>query len=57
MRSELPGPDIRKTRSLSLLICWMASATDEVGTSTMASTCSWSYHWRAMLAPISGLFW
>jgi hypothetical protein len=34
-----------------------ASATDEFGTSRIMSTPSRSNHWRAMLAPMSGLFW
>src|SRR5262245_63099083 len=49
-------PDIRNTRSLSRVIPCTASATDEVGTSTMTSTLPVSYHSRAMLEPTSGLF-
>src|SRR6202030_2603223 len=33
-----------------------ASATDEFATSRIMSTPSRSIHWRAMLAPMSGLF-
>jgi hypothetical protein len=36
---------------------WTASATEEVGTSAMTSTLPVSYHSRAMLDPMSGLFW
>ncbi len=43
--------------SFSLVISLTASATDEVGTSTITSTLSTSYHWRAMFEPTSGLFW
>jgi hypothetical protein len=35
----------------------IASATEEVGTSRITSTPSWSYQRRAMVAPTSGLFW
>jgi hypothetical protein len=34
-----------------------ASATPEFGTSTIRSTLSTSYHCRAMLEPMSALFW
>jgi hypothetical protein len=34
----------------------MASTTDVVGTSTITSTSSASYHWRAIGALTSGLF-
>ena len=47
--------------SSALFFCfvtWLtASATDEVGTSKIASTLSTSNHWRAILEPTSGLFW
>ena len=39
------------------VIWFTASATDEVGTSKIASTLSTSYQVRAMLEPTSGLFW
>jgi len=39
VRSEDPGPDMRKTLFLSCVIFCTASAIEEVGTSTIASTC------------------
>ena len=42
---------------LSFTTCATASATEEVGTSTITSTPSTSIHWRTMLEPTSGLFW
>ena len=42
--------------SFSFATCATASATDEVGTSMVASM-PWSYHWRAIEAATSGLFW
>ena len=57
VRSEVAGPTARNTLFLSRMSSLTASATDEVGTSAMASTLSTSNHWRAMLKPISGLFW
>ena len=35
----------------------IASATDEFGTSVIASTPCWSYQSRAMASATSGLFW
>ncbi len=46
-----------KALPFSLVIWLIASATEEVGTSTITSTPSVSYHLRAMLEPTSGLFW
>src|SRR5436305_11142671 len=57
VRSELAAPETRNALFFSRVTWLMASTTDEVGTSTITSTLSTSYHWRAMLAPISGLFW
>src|SRR5690242_7172299 len=57
VRSDEPGPDARKTLFLSLVICDTASATPELGTSTMTSTPSASYQRRAIDEPTSGLFW
>src|SRR6476661_4939058 len=57
VRSELPGPDARNTLPLSFVIWFTASATPEFGTSTITSTWSTSYHWRAMFEPTSALFW
>ena len=34
-----------------------ASATEEVVSSMIESTCSVSYHWRAMFEAMSALFW
>src|SRR5262252_3517027 len=56
VRSELAAPDTRNALPFSRVTWLMASATDEVGTSTITSTPSTSYHWRAMLEPTSGLF-
>ena len=57
VRSEVAAPELRKTLLFSRVIWFTASATDEVGTSTMASTLSTSYQVRAMVEPTSGLFW
>ena len=55
--SELAAPDTRKALPFCLVTSFTARATEEVGTSTITSTLSTSYHWRAMLEPTSGLFW
>src|SRR5438552_9851518 len=55
VRSEVAAPDTRNTLPFSRVIWLIASAIDEVGTSTMTSTLSTSYHCRAMLEPTSGL--
>src|SRR5678815_3159964 len=57
VRSEAAAPFTRNTLFLSLVIGATASATDEVGTSTITSTFLVSYHSRAMLEPMSALFW
>ena len=57
VRAEVAAPEFRNAFFFSRVIWFTASATDEVGTSTIASTLSVSNHWRAMLAPTSGLFW
>src|ERR1044071_3334526 len=57
VRSDVPAPDTRNTLFLVLVTSLTASATDEVGTSTMASTPLVSNHSRARLEPMSGLFW
>ena len=57
VRSELAAPELRNTLFFSRVIWLTASATDEFGTSTIMSTPSWSYHCRAMLEPMSALFW
>ena len=57
VRSELAAPETRNALFFSRVTWLIASATDEVGTSTITSTLSTSYHWRAMLEPTSGLFW
>ncbi len=51
------APLLRKAVSLSEVTCCTASATEEVGTSTITSTPSSSIHWRATFEPTSGLFW
>jgi hypothetical protein len=43
------GQRLPTTEGLSWMISLTASATDEVGTSAMASTLLTSNHWRAML--------
>ena len=55
--SVVAAPETRNTRSFSLTISVTASATDEVGTSTMTSTSWTSIHSRTMFEPTSGLFW
>src|SRR5215813_15591485 len=57
VRSEEAAPETRKAFPLSLVIWLTASATPELGTSTITSTLSVSYHWRAMAEPTSALFW
>ena len=57
VRSEVAAPELMKALPFSLVSWLMASATDEVGTSKIASTLSWSYQVRAMVEPTSGLFW
>ena len=56
VRSEVAAPETRKALPLSRVIWLIARATEDVGTSTITSTFSASYHWRAMLEPTSGLF-
>ena len=57
VRSEEAAPETRNTLFFSRVTSLTASATAEFGTSTIMSTWSTSYHWRAMPAPTSGLFW
>ena len=57
VRSEVAAPVSRKALPFSRVTWLMASATDDVGTSTITSTPSESNHLRAMLEPTSGLFW
>ena len=57
VRSEVAAPDTRNALPLSRVIWFTASATAELGTSTITSTLSASYHWRAMFEPTSALFW
>ena len=54
--SVVAAPETRNTRFFSLTTSVTASATEEVGTSTITSTSSTSIHWRTMLEPTSGLF-
>jgi hypothetical protein len=56
VRSEVPALGSGVFLFLSFAISETASAMEEVGTSTIASTPSWSNHRRAMPAPMSGLF-
>ncbi len=51
------APELMKALFFSRVTWLMASATEEVGTSKIASTPSRSYHCRAIEAPTSGLFW
>src|SRR5215211_7067472 len=57
VRSEVPAPETSSTLFFSRTISETASATEEVGTSAMASTPSWSNQWRASAEPMSALFW
>ena len=57
VRSAVPAPELMKILSFSRVISLTASAAEDVGTSKIASTPSWSYHWRAMLEAMSALFW
>ena len=57
VRSDVAAPETRKALPLSRVIWLTASATAEYGVSTITSTLSDSYHWRAMFAPTSALFW
>src|SRR5512147_1276220 len=57
VRSEVAAPETRNALPFLRVISLTASATEEVGTSKIASTLSTSYHWLAMLEPTSGLFW
>src|SRR5438270_2835687 len=52
-----PAEALRLTLLYCFVISATASATAEFGTSMIASTLSTWYHCRAMLEPISGLFW
>src|ERR1700684_2178346 len=51
------APEIRKIFCFSREISWTVIATDDVGTSAMASTLSSSNHFRTTPEPTSGLFW
>ena len=57
VRSDVAAPEMMKALPFSRVSWLMASATDEVGTSKIASTLSTSYQVRAMVEPTSGLFW
>ena len=56
VRSEVAAPDTRNTLFFSRVTSLTASATLDVGTSTITSTPSTSNHCRAILEPTSGLF-
>ncbi|MNJ69757.1 hypothetical protein D3C77_661450 [compost metagenome] len=55
--SVVAAPVTRLIFFLLLEMPCTASATEEVVSSMIASTCSRSYHCRAMLEAMSGLFW
>ena len=55
--SELPPPELIWILFFSRVNAEMGSATEDVGTSKIASTFSLSYQLRAMPIPTSGLFW
>ncbi|MHC2429613.1 hypothetical protein ACVIST_006358 [Bradyrhizobium elkanii] len=55
--SEEPPPELMWILFFSRVSAEIGNATDEVGTSRIASTLSLSYQLRAMLTPTSGLFW
>src|ERR1051326_2754897 len=57
VRSDAAAPETRNTLPFSLVTSLTARATLDVGTSTMTSTLSASYHWRAIWLRTSGLFW
>jgi hypothetical protein len=57
VRSDVAAPETMNALALSRVIWFTASATPEFGTSTITSTLSTSYHWRATAEPTSGLFW
>ncbi len=57
VRSEEAAPETRNALPFSLTIWFTASATAELGVSTITSTLSESSHWRAMPEPTSALFW
>src|SRR6266404_2405755 len=57
VKSDDAAPETRNAFPLSLVIWLTASATPEFGVSTITSTLSVSYHWRAIAEPTSGLFW
>ena len=56
VRSERPPEDTKSAFPFSRAIWLTAKVTDDVGTSTITSTFSVSYHSRAIFAPTSGLF-
>ena len=55
--SDEPPPELMLILFFSLVSAEIGSATEEVGTSRIASTFSLSYQLRAMETPTSGLFW
>jgi hypothetical protein len=56
VRSDVPVPEFSITLFFSRHTVFTASPTEEVGTSTIASTPPSSNHCRAIEAPTSGLF-
>src|SRR5215813_10427248 len=57
VRSDVAADETMNALALSRVIWFTASATPELGTSTMRSTLSASYHCRAIAEPTSALFW
>lgn len=57
VRSALAPPEFIRTPFFSLTRLLTASATPEFGVSVIMSTFSTSIHCRAILTPMSGLFW
>jgi hypothetical protein len=55
--AEEPAVEMRKAVSVWRVISCTAMATDEVGTSTTATTFCESIQVRASVEPTSGLFW
>src|SRR5215210_8147447 len=56
-RSDAAPAETISTLFFSRVTSATASDTEEVGTSRMRSAPSWSYHFRAIEEPLSGLFW
>jgi hypothetical protein len=57
VRSVVAADEVTSTLFFSRATALTARATEEFGKSTSMSTPPVSHHWRAIEAPISGLFW